>query len=111
MGGSMDVLGLPIAHYVWIMGVAVAGGLAGYLNKTSTYTVKDLVKSAVTSAFTGFLAFCACFEESVPMGWTLFAVGIAGLMGKRAWNDLENILRLRAGLPPQAPTKDSSEAE
>lgn len=112
MGASADVLSLPLPTYLWVMGIATMGGLVGYMNKTSDYTVKDVVKSALTSALTGFLAFCACFEGGLSMGWTLFAVGVAGLMGKRAWEDMENILRIRAGLPPAAPpTKEPSEAE
>lgn len=112
MASSADVLSLPLATYAWIIGIAIMGGLVGYMNKTSDYTVKDIVKSTLTSALTGFLAFCACFEGGLSMGWTLFAVGVAGLMGKRAWEDMENILRIRAGLPPAAPQpKDPSEAE
>jgi len=81
------------------------------MNKAVTYTVKDFVKAGLTSGFTGFLAFCACFEAGASMGWTLFAVGVAGLMGKRAWDDMENILRMRAGIPPKAPDNGSSEAQ
>jgi uncharacterized membrane protein (UPF0136 family) len=101
MDTSADVLGLPAMTYVWIMGVAIVGGLVGYMNKTSKYTVVDMVKSTLTSTLTGFLAFCACFESGASMGWTLFAVGVAGLMGKRAWEDMENIIRMRAGIPPK----------
>jgi uncharacterized membrane protein (UPF0136 family) len=99
MDVSADVLSLPATTYAWVMGVAVVGGLVGYMNKTNKYTVVDMVKSTLTSALTGFLAFCACYESGASMGWTLFAVGVAGLMGKRAWEDMENIIRVRVGLP------------
>lgn len=99
MDVSADVLSLPATTYAWVMGVAIVGGLVGYMNKTNKYTVVDVVKSTLTSALTGFLAFCACYESGASMGWTLFAVGVAGLMGKRAWEDMENIIRVRAGLP------------
>lgn len=111
MGASVDVLGLPAITYLWVMGVAIVGGLVGYMNKTNQYTVKDMVKSTLTSALTGFLAFCACYESGASMGWTLFAVGVAGLMGKRAWEDMENILRMRAGIPPKPPTVEEREGQ
>lgn len=112
MGTSVDVLSLPVATYLWVLGVAIIGGLVGVMNKTGPYRAWDFFKAALTSAFTGFMAFCACHEGGVSMGWTLFAVGVSGLMGKRAWDDMENILRLRLGVPPRAPDSAStSEAE
>lgn len=108
MDATADVLSLPATTYLWVMGTAVVGGLVGYMNKTSKYTVVDMVKSTLTSALTGFLAFCACYESGASMGWTLFAVGVAGLMGKRAWEDMENIIRVRVGLPIKGKGYNSS---
>jgi hypothetical protein len=105
---ATDVLSLPASTYLLVLGLAVAGGLVGLMNKAGKYKFWDFFKAAATSAFTGFLAFCACFEAGAAMGMTLFAVGVAGLMGKRAWDDMESIFRMRAGLPPKAPDTDTA---
>jgi hypothetical protein len=110
MTPPVDVLSLPASTYLWVIGIAALGGLVGALNKTNTFTLGEVVKATLTSGFTGFLAFCACFEAGAATGWTLFAVGVAGLMGKRAWDDMENIFRIRAGIPPKAPDNADSEA-
>jgi len=111
MSTTADVLSLPVTTYLWVIGVAVMGGLVGVLNKSNTYRAAEFIKAALTSGFTGFMAFCAAFEAGWSTGWTLFSVGIAGLMGKRAWDDLENVWRMRIGAPPKPQQTDTSEAE
>lgn len=108
---TADPLNLPLATYLLIIGVAVAGGLVGYLNKSvvGRPTWGQALVVAFTSGFLGFLAFCICIAKGWTMPWTLVTVGVVGLMGKRAIIDLQNIVKIRFGLPPTTEQPDSEE--
>lgn len=99
---SADPLSQPLATYFIVIGVAIAGGLVGYLNKSvvGRPTWWEAAVVAFTSGFVGFLAFCICLARGWDMSWTLVTVGVVGLMGKRAIVDLQNIVKIRLGLPP-----------
>lgn len=107
---AVDPLNLPLSTYSIIIGVAVAGGLVGYLNKSvGRPSWTEALVVVFTSGFLGFLAFCICIAQGWNMPWTLVAVGVVGLMGKRAIVDLQNIVRLRFGLAPTTERPDSEE--
>lgn len=98
---AADPLNLPLSTYLLVIGVAVAGGLVGYLNKSAgPPSWAQALVVAFTSGFLGFLAFCICLAKGWSMPWTLVTVGVVGLMGKRAIVDLQNVVRIRFGLPP-----------
>lgn len=99
---AADPLDLPLATYLLVLGVAVAGGLVGYLNKSALERLSwgQALIVAFTSGFLGFLAFCICLAKDWSMPWTLVTVGAIGLMGKRAIVDIQNIVRIRLGLLP-----------
>ncbi len=99
---SADPLNLPLATYLLVLGVAVAGGLVGYLNKSAFEKLSwgQALIVAFTSGFLGFLAFCICLAKGWTMPWTLVTVGVIGLMGKRAIVDIQNVVRIRLGLLP-----------
>lgn len=92
---NTDPLAQPLSVYLVVLTVAIIGGLVGYLNKNAA---KDWVQALIvvlTSGFTGFIVFCLCLVKQVDMAWTLIAVGVVGMMGKRAVVDLESIVRAK----------------
>lgn len=108
---SVDPLSLPLTTYVLIISTAVVGGLVGYLNKPvgGRPSWGEAMVVTLTSAFLGFLAFCICLANEWSMPWTLVTVGVIGLMGKRAIVDMQNVIRIRLGLPPAGSGQTNSE--
>lgn len=110
---NSDPLAQPLAVYVAIFCIAIAGGLVGYLNKNAPKEWGQALIVVLTSCFTGFLAFCLCLAREWDMAWTLITVGVVGMMGKRAVSEMEQIVRARIapGSAPQPPTPEQEAQE
>ena len=77
-----------IKDYVFLVGVAMAGGLVNYLgalrNSPDGFRFTALVIELITSGFSGFLVACVAAEWGMSWELTAVAVGIAGHAGGRA---------------------------
>lgn len=102
---STDPLSYPLQVYIAVFVVAIAGGLVGYLNKEVSRSWGQVFTVVLTSSFFGFMAFCICVARGWDMTWTLVVVGVIGVMGKRAIVDMQNIVKIRLGLPPEPPAQ------
>lgn len=79
----------PWITYVWVLGLAVWGGIVNYITKIkdgtiSRFSVTELVGELVTSGFIGFLTFLMCQHTGMSDLVTGVLVGISGHMGARA---------------------------
>lgn len=92
-------MSIPLTTLVWVLGIAAMGGLVSYLNKPEPKTIGGVLIVLLTSGFTGFMAYCLCVENEVSVGMTTVIVGIVGMMGKRAGDDFQNMVRTRLGIP------------
>ena len=88
-----SVLELPWTTYLWVFGLSILGGMVGYLNKPEGHSWRETGIIIVTSCFNGFMIICVCVASGFRTEIAMFACGIVGMMGRRAWRDFERLLR------------------
>jgi hypothetical protein len=105
-----DPLNYPLRQYGFMLGTALLGGLVSWYAKVrkgeiAAWSINQLIGELATSAFAGLLAFWLCESMSLAPLVTASLVGIAGHMGTRAIQGLENFAQKRwpfiAGRPPE----------
>jgi hypothetical protein len=89
-----DPLEVPLKHYVFFLGIAMAGGLVSWFAKVKAgtaqiYNLSGMVGELATSAFAGLLVFWLCAYSDVPQTLTAALVAMAGHMGTKAISQLE----------------------
>lgn len=97
--------------YLWVFGLASAGGLVAWYRKMKdghvrAFNLIELIGECVTSAFAGVLTFWLCELSNFNQLATAAMVGIAGHMGSRAIANIEVFFEARFP-PAQAPTRSS----
>jgi len=96
---AKDPLSYSMITYVWVFGISLLGGIAGYIRKIKTghcrFSVSELIGELVISGFVGVLTFFMC--ESAQMQPVLSAafIGISGHMGSRAILIFEKLAQSR----------------
>ncbi len=108
---AKDPFGYPWGQYAEVAGLACAAGLIKYLNTVQEKRWLRMFIALATSGFTGVMTFWLCESLTIrgPMSALLISAG--GLSGATAWRELENLWRLRLGLPVAGtPSKDKDEA-
>ena len=91
-------LDYPIRHWIFILFMAMLGGLASWYNKVkkgelAAGNLFALTGEFVVSALAGLLAFLVCDYFNMPVGITGAAAGLAGHAGARALSLLEAIMQ------------------
>ena len=84
--------------YVWVLGLAILGGLVSFLRKlregnTRVFNIIELIGEVTSAAFTGILVFWILENSGVAPLITAACVGIAGNMGSRGLYLLEQFLK------------------
>lgn len=84
-----DPLDYPLRQYVFLLGVALLGGLVSFYTKVKNgsahaWNLMHLIGELATSAFAGLLAFWVCAYANTPPLIMAALVGVAGHMGTRA---------------------------
>lgn len=103
-----DPLDYPVRQYIFLLGVALLGGLVSFYNRVRSgtaqaWSVMHLVGELATSGFAGLLAFWMCAYAGTPQLVTAALVGVAGHMGTRAIAVFEEWAARRFGSdPPKA---------
>src|ERR1700743_1932736 len=95
---NQSVFTYPLMTYLGIMALAAFAGGVRYFNTKGDFKVMYLVRDCVTSAFNGLVAFWVCDYKHISGSLMLVIVSVAAMMGARAWNELENYLRMRFGV-------------
>jgi hypothetical protein len=95
-----DPLDVPLRQYVFLLAVAMLGGVVSWAAKVRAgslhaFNLSALIGELATSAFAGLLTFWLCSYVAAPQSLTAALVGIAGHMGTRAINQLEQWLQNR----------------
>lgn len=75
--------------YLWVLGLATWGGVAGYIRKARRgavvrFSVAELLGEIVISAFVGLITFYLCDASQIDPRLTAVMVAISGHMGSRA---------------------------
>lgn len=106
-----DPFGYAIEQYLWVIGIACAGGIVKHLNNQKKMNVAKFIVDVLTSGFTGVLTFwfCESFNIHGPLSAIMIATG--GLMGNRAWKEFENFWRIRLGMPMRRSTDSAESSE
>lgn len=81
-------LQISLAEYGLMLGVAIFGGLVGWIRKVKSgelppWSLAHLIGEMVTSAFGGLLTFWACTAIGLPMVVIAALAGMAGLAGSK----------------------------
>jgi hypothetical protein len=90
--------GYSLITYLWVIGLACAGGVVKYLNGTNGFTVRMLVRDIVTAGFMGLITFWLCQWTQINGPLSAILIATSGLMGNRAVKELEFIYRTRFGM-------------
>ncbi|MEC4724268.1 phage holin family protein [Shewanella sp. D64] len=90
--------------YIWFIFLAVWGGTVNYLirlkrDKSTAFSIVELLGEWVISGFSGLLTAFICAEMGLSFMYTAALAGIAGHMGGRGIYLLERVVRKRIGLP------------
>lgn len=93
-----DPLAYPLKQYLFILALSLLGGLAGWYNKVrkgqlAATNLMALIGELCTSALSGLLAFYLCEYMNLAPVLTAAAVGVAGHMGTRGINWIEDHLK------------------
>lgn len=97
---NKDPFGYPLTTYLWVLGLALIGGAVKYLNqKTERFSWLLLVRDLVTAGFAGLMTFWMCEWANISGPLSAVLISTSGLMGTRALREIENLYRLRLGLP------------
>jgi|ERR1700682_2819845 len=90
--------GYSLLTYIWVIGLACAGGVVKYLNGTNGFTIRMLVRDIVTAGFMGLITFWLCQWTQISGPLSAILIATSGLMGNRAVKELEFIYRTRFGM-------------
>lgn len=96
---NKDPFGYPLTTYLWVLGLALIGGAVKYLNQSSRFSWLLLVRDLVTAGFAGLMTFWLCEWAAISGPLSAVLISTSGLMGTRALREIENLYRLRLGLP------------
>ncbi len=94
-----DPFGYNLGTYLWVFGLALIGGAVKYLNHSDRFSFIVLVRDLVTAGFAGLLTFWLCGWLNIIGPLSAVLIAASGLMGTRALKEIENLYRLRLGLP------------
>lgn len=90
--------GYSLITYLWVIGLACAGGIVKYLNGTKSFGFLILVRDIVTAGFMGLITFWLCQWTQISGPLSAILIATSGLMGNRAAKELEYIYRLKFGM-------------
>jgi hypothetical protein len=104
---TKDPLSYPAKQYVFVLGVAMVGGLVSFYarvrkGEVMALNVTQMVGELATSAFAGILCFWLCELANAPPLLAASLVGVAGHMGTRAIATFESFAMRRWA--PGSPT-------
>ena len=91
--------GYPWITYVWVIGLACAGGAVKYLNKSSrAFSILVLIRDVVTAGFMGLITFWLCQWTNVTGPLSAVLIATSGLMGNHMTRELEILWKIKFGV-------------
>lgn len=96
--GDHDPFQEPLSTYLWVVGLALLGGLVKYLNHVERFRWLILVRDLVTAGFCGLLTFWMCQWLNVSGPLSAVLIATSGLMGTRLLKELETFYKIRMGM-------------
>lgn len=113
---AKDPLSYPAKQYVFVLGVAMVGGLVSFYARVRkgevlALNVTQLIGELATSAFAGLLCFWLCELANAPPLLAASLVGVAGHMGTRAIAAFEAFAMRRWAPGTPIPPQDAKEEQ
>jgi hypothetical protein len=91
--------GYSAITYLWVIGLACAGGLVKYLNTPlKNFGLRLFIADLVSAGFMGLVTFWLCQWTGINGPLSAVLIGTSGLMGNRATKELEYIYRIKFGM-------------
>ncbi len=95
-----EPFGYSLLTYLWVIALATFASCIRYLNKVQQFTFTGFLVEVMSGGFTGLLTFWLCEASSIRGPLSAFLIGVSGLMGSRAWQEVASkLLRFKLGLP------------
>lgn len=93
-----DPTTIELGTYLWVIGMSLFGGIAGYLKKVQRGVAKrfsfiELILESIIGMFVGFTTFFMCNGQNLDTNTTLTLVLITSHMGSKAIYIFEFILK------------------
>ena len=91
---ARDPFGYPVLTYLWVLLLAVFGGVVNFTRKlregvVRAFNLTEFIGELVTSGFAGLLTFWMCEAAGVNKMLAAVLIGVSGHMGSRAIFRLE----------------------
>ena len=96
---AKDPTSYSLLTYAWVVALSAWGGMVRFIRKVKAGEMSlkqaslTLAGEIVTSAFAGVVTFYACEANGVAPLMTAVLVGVAGHMGGRALEPVEQLLK------------------
>lgn len=84
-----DPMTYSLLTYIWVIGLSIWGGIAGYIRKLRTgvntrFQLTDLIGEVVISGLVGVVTFWLCEASAINPLITAAMIGVSAHMGSRA---------------------------
>lgn len=93
----------PLSTYLFVIGLSSISGaikcISNVCYQQQKFSFVQLLSDMLTGGLAGLMAFWACDTLSITDSKMYLVVTIAGIMGIRAWNEFETILKQVLRIP------------
>lgn len=90
-----DPFGYPMLTYLWVFALAGFAGMIRHLNNMRSFSLGRFLIDVISAAFTGLITFWLCKWGNISGPLSAVLIATSGLMGNRAWQELEHLWRIR----------------
>lgn len=92
-----DPFAYPLVQYLWVVGLATVAGIIRHLRYVQDFVFTRFVVDILSSGLSGLMTFWLLEMVGVRGPFSAVLIATAGLMGNRAWEEFENLWRIRMG--------------
>ena len=92
-----EIFGFSLHTYLWVIALSSVAGAVKFLHDYATqrnFEFLILIRDILAGALSGLMAFWLAESLGVNGPLCAVAVSIAGIMGVRAWDEFERILKI-----------------
>lgn len=93
----------PLSTYLFVIGLSCISGaiksISNVVYKKQPFNLLQLISDMLTGGLAGLMAFWICDSMNIVDSKMYVAVTIAGIMGIRAWNEFETVIKQILRIP------------
>lgn len=95
----------PLSTYLFVIGLSSISGAIKCINnvvyKKQSFSFLQFISDMLTGGLAGLMAFWICDSMNITDSKMYVAVTVAGIMGIRAWNEFETLVKQILRIPDQ----------